>query len=85
VYGKLDYTVPVLESEEKISTALKESGHPDYLVKILDRTGHGSTVMQTAQPQKPVEPMTLALKYFALLEKWLSQHGMAAAVNGITK
>jgi len=78
VYGKLDYTVPVQESVEKITAALQESGHPDYLVRVLERTGHGSMVMQAEQPQKPVEPMILALEYFALVKEWLSQHGLPA-------
>ncbi|MFH1755555.1 MAG: alpha/beta fold hydrolase [Candidatus Latescibacterota bacterium] len=79
VFGKLDYTVPVEESEQKISAVLRESGHPDYLVKVLDRTGHGWIIMQKEQPQQPVEPLEIASEYFALLEEWLSRHGLCAS------
>lgn len=82
IYGKLDYTVPVEESAEKISAVLRESGHPDYLVEVLDRTGHGWTLMQKEEPQLPVEPLEIAPEYFALLEEWLSKHGMCASDGG---
>ena len=76
VYGRLDTTVPVEESEAKISAVLEESAHPDYLVKVLDRTGHGMSVMKKDEPQKPVEPLSIAPEYFALLEEWLRSRGL---------
>ncbi|MBI4720767.1 MAG: alpha/beta fold hydrolase [Chitinivibrionia bacterium] len=76
VYGKLDYTIPVEESEAKISAVLKESAHPDYLVKVLERTGHGMSLMNPDEPNKPAEPLSIAPEYFSLIEEWLKGHGM---------
>jgi pimeloyl-ACP methyl ester carboxylesterase len=76
VYGRLDYTVPVDESVKAISAALEERTHPDYLVKALERTGHGMLVMDPEAPSQPVKPPTLAHEYFELLEGWLSERGL---------
>jgi pimeloyl-ACP methyl ester carboxylesterase len=81
VYGRLDYTVPVEESAAKIDSVLRESAHPDYTVKVLERTGHGTTVMQTEDPMKPAEPPAIALEYFALLQEWLCGRGFCAAAR----
>jgi pimeloyl-ACP methyl ester carboxylesterase len=75
IYGHLDYTVPVDESVEKITHALRASHHRDYQIKVLDRTGHGMMVMRSDAPQSPAVPMSVAPEYFALLETWLQTHG----------
>jgi pimeloyl-ACP methyl ester carboxylesterase len=75
VYGRLDFTVPVDESVAAISGALEESGHPDWLVKVLERTGHGMLVMDPAAPHRPAIPLTQASEYFDLMKSWLSERG----------
>ena len=77
VYGRLDYSVPVDESTKAISAALAESAHPDYLIKVFERTGHGMLVMNPESPSQPARPLSLALEYFELLEKWLSERGLS--------
>jgi pimeloyl-ACP methyl ester carboxylesterase len=76
VYGRLDYTVPVEESEEKIAAVLRESGNPDYTIEVLDRAGHGTIVMNKEDRQKPVEPLSIVPEYFDLLEGWLRERGL---------
>ena len=85
VYGRLDYTVPVEESEAKITAVLREAEHPDFTIKVLDRAGHGMTLMQKEAPQKPVEPLAIVPEYFALLENWLRQRGFCGAAGEGTK
>jgi len=85
VYGRLDYTVPVGESETKITAVLREVEHPDYTIKVLDRAGHGMTLMQKDAPQKPVEPLAIVPEYFALLESWLRERGFCGAAGEGTK
>jgi len=75
VYGRLDYTVPVEESAAKIDSVLRQSEHPDYTVRVLDRTGHGMTVMQPEAPTTPAAPLSIALEYFTFLEEWLCRRG----------
>jgi dienelactone hydrolase len=81
MYGKLDYTVPVEESAVKITAVLEKSGHPDFLVKVMERTGHGWTVMQPDHPEEPVEPLSIAPECFSLVEEWLKSHGMCGAAK----
>lgn len=76
VYGRLDYTVPVDESVAAIDGALEESGHSDYDIEVLERTGHGMLVMDPANPQRPATPYTQASEYFELLKSWLSERGI---------
>ena len=75
IFGRLDYTVPVDESVEKISEALRAGGHRDFQVKVLDRIGHGTIVMQKEAPQLPAVPMSVAPEYYALVEEWLRARG----------
>ena len=79
VYGRLDYTVPVEESEEKIAAVLRESGHPDYTVEVLDRAGHGTIMMRKEEPRKQVEPLSIVPEYYSLLEGWLRTRGFCGA------
>lgn len=78
IYGRLDFTVPVDESVEKITQALRASHHRDYQIKVLDRTGHGMMVMRSDAPQSPVAPMSVAPEYYTLLETWLRTRGFCA-------
>jgi len=75
VYGRLDYTVPVIESASLITRALQQREHPDYTVEIIDETGHGMLVMDPAAPFRPVTPLTQSHEYFDLLESWLTARG----------
>jgi pimeloyl-ACP methyl ester carboxylesterase len=74
-YGKLDYTVPVDESVEMISKALKESGNKDYMIKVIDTAGHGFARMQESNPMAQTEPYEFVRDYFSTQENWLRLHG----------
>jgi len=74
-YGKLDYTVPVEESVRLITVALKESGHKDYSIRVIESAGHGFARMQESQPMLRVEPFQFVREYFSVHEDWLRSHG----------
>lgn len=81
IYGLLDNLVPVDESARAISTTLEECSHPDYLIKVLNRTGHGMLVVSPESPHEPAKPLCLALEYFELLETWLSERGLTGRAS----
>lgn len=74
-YGRLDYTVPVEESVRLINQTLKEVGHTDYQVQILETAGHGFAVMKPDQPASPAQPTRMAPEFFGTIEKWLRARG----------
>lgn len=74
-YGRLDYTVPVEESVRLINQTLKEAGHTDYQVQVLETAGHGFAVMRPDQATSPVQPGRMAPEFFGTIEKWLRARG----------
>jgi dipeptidyl aminopeptidase/acylaminoacyl peptidase len=74
-YSKLDYTVPVEENARLITAVLKESGHKDYSIPVIESAGHGFARVQESQPMLRVEPFQFVREYFSVHEDWLRSHG----------
>jgi hypothetical protein len=70
-YGRLDITVPVDESARLIGAALRDAGHADFHVEMLDSAGHGFAMMSAANPPAPVQPGRVSREFFDTLEMWL--------------
>ncbi|MBP7864896.1 MAG: alpha/beta fold hydrolase [Acidobacteria bacterium] len=82
IYGRQDFTVPVEESEKAIRKTLEESKHPDYLVRVLENTGHGPALVDAANPMRPAVPVRVNPEYFDLLKTWLRRHGFMPGPAG---
>jgi dipeptidyl aminopeptidase/acylaminoacyl peptidase len=73
VFGKHDFSVPVDESVARIETALEESGHGDYTIKVLPNAGHGVLEIDLKKPTQTATPARFAPGYLSLLRDWLKR------------
>lgn len=77
VYGQRDRTIPVAESVTALTAVLRETGHPDWRIEVLERTGHGPVVVEDATPPRPAVPTVVASEYYRLLAEWLQPRVLA--------
>jgi pimeloyl-ACP methyl ester carboxylesterase len=73
LFGRHDFTVPVEESVERIEKALKESGHPDYTIRIFENGAHGLFEVDTDNPFQPASPACFIPGYLEYLVTWLKK------------
>ncbi len=71
--GDLDHNVPTDASEKRLLAAAAESGHPDFQVKRLPRTGHGFTVSDTGSNNEFHTATHFVPGYFDTMESWLRE------------
>jgi len=77
-YGRLDFTVPVEESEKLLAAIQAESRRKNLTVAVIADSGHGYLRMQEAQPMNPIAPMSISRAYFASIETWLRANRVIA-------
>ena len=73
--GELDHNVPTDSSERALLAALRESGHPDFRIVRLPRTGHSFLASDTGNNADIDKQSHMVDGYWNVMEDWLRAHG----------
>jgi dienelactone hydrolase len=71
----LDHNVPSDASAKRLLAVAAESGHPDFQLKRLPRTGHGFIDSATGSNNEYHLATHFAAGYFDTMESWLRERG----------
>ncbi|MDQ3039498.1 MAG: prolyl oligopeptidase family serine peptidase [Pseudomonadota bacterium] len=69
--GDMDHNVPTEASERALYAALHESGHPDYRVVRLPKTGHSFLASDTGNNADIAKQSHMVDGYWNVMEEWL--------------
>jgi len=74
--GDLDHNVPTDASERALLAALRESGHPDFRVVRLPRTGHSFLASDTGNNADIAKQSHMVEGYWSAMEAWLRDRAL---------
>ncbi len=74
--GDLDHNVPADASEHALLAALRESGHPDFRVVRLPKTGHSFLASDTGNNADIAKQSHMVDGYWNVMEAWLRDRAL---------